>query len=184
MDHPGLFDNRKKTMPIKQYESLRFSQESIIINVKGKHRRVNFTGGITGPKGKGGTFITSDPQFQKALEGKSDFARRFKIVMVHDTDPEREQKAQCDLEDLKKLARPDTPELLARPIEKKLAPAGDTVSEITGDPELEAVLNAQQAKEYLVKKIEGTTFRQVANKAMILALATKHGIKFPNWKTD
>lgn len=177
-------------MPIKQYESLRFSQESIILNVKGKTRRVNFTGGVSGPKGKGGTLTTEDVAVQKALEARSDFARRFKIVSSHDTDHEREVKALKDLDELKKLA---TPEVHILPVEepgKELAPSSIPVPDTpdapaaTGDSELEAVINAQQAKEYLIKKIEGTTFRQVANKTMILALAAKYGIKFPNWKAD
>ena len=174
-------------MPIKQYESLRFSQESIILNVKGKTRRVNFTGGVSGPKGKGGTLTTEDAAVQKALEGKSDFSKRFKIVSAHDTDQEREVKALKDLEELKKLA---TPEIHALPVEefgKELAPSSIPVPDAPAAPadsELEAVINAQQAKEYLIKKIEGTTFRQVANKTMILALAAKYGIKFPNWKVD
>lgn len=44
--------------------------------------------------------------------------------------------------------------------------------------------NGQQAKEYLMKKFPGTTFRELTTKAMIISFAKSKNIEFPEWSLD
>lgn len=158
-------------MPIKQYESKRFQQESVIVNVNGESRRLIFVGGGFGKIKKFGQYTTDDSAVQQALERRSDFAQRFKIIWSQPTGQEEDNKVLEDLEELKKIS----PKL---PIEEE-----KKLSESTFDEELPLVTNAQKAKEYLLKHVPGTTYSKVQNKAMILAVAEANKISFPNWTT-
>jgi len=174
---------------IVEYESLRYCQEGVLLNVDGKTKKILFTGGVPGKRFKGGRFCTSDPKIQKLLESRSDFDKRFKVIFRDHTEKEAEEKAIKDLEDLRQLIVPketvpviQVPETVPVEPEPVVTKPAEVVSEEPVDESLLEVTNAQKAKDYLVQKIEGLTYRQVQNRAMILSVAERNHIKFPNWQ--
>ena len=43
------------------------------------------------------------------------------------------------------------------------------------------IVNAQQAKDYLADRFKEVTYSQLKNKPMVLAVADKYGLEFPDW---
>ena len=54
----------------------------------------------------------------------------------------------------------------------------EPVVRVVGDE----VVNGQQARNYLMDKVKGLTFRQVTNNQQIIAVAKENNIQFAHWE--
>lgn len=69
----------KKTV-LKKYTSLIAIELYTEIIVNGKKKSLSFEGGKRGLKPINGTFITADPEIQKAIENSPSYGKKFKLI--------------------------------------------------------------------------------------------------------
>lgn len=102
-----------------------------------------------------GVFVTNDKELQKAIETDNSFDVLFRLVKVHGKDDEKKET-------------------------EKTVDTGLSGTNTTGKTEVPEVNTVQEAKNYLLDKIEGLTHRDVSNKEKVLEVAEANGYVFPN----
>ena len=147
----------KNTHKAKTYQSLGYLIYQQALRIDDKNVFCDFTGGVTTPVLTMGTYATSDPKIQEALESREAYGTQYICI----SEPEKKEP-----EEETKKTIPETKE------DKGEASEVDVV---------EGIVNAQQAKEYLAKKYKEITYSMLKNKPMVLAMAEKYKIEFPDW---
>jgi len=139
--------------------------------VKDKAISVSFVGEVRGQFPRGGRFSTSDQALQKAIEKDPGFNVRFFCITE---EPVKHKNIKSDKKDS-----------VNEPIEKsnediEAEELDETNEESTEKIEThDEISNAQEAKEFLLKKFTDLNPDQVSNKKLILKVAKEKGISFP-----
>jgi len=142
----------------KTYRSLVYKDLDIYIVVNGIKTLTQFRGGSLQPP-VNGIFSTSNPDYIKAMDKDSSNGIAFACIRSEGV-PEK-AKTKTEPEGETKVS--GTPE----PAEKKTVPG---------------ITNLQEAKEYLLKNIEGLTMAKMPNAKSVTNLAEKYEIEFPDLK--
>lgn len=157
----------------KVYRSLVYKDLDTYIVVNGNKVRIEFRGGSLQPP-INGIFVATDPDVIRAIDKDSGLGRSF-ICISSEGEPDPEPKDEDFDEDepeeepVKKPAKKTTPKppVLETPPEAKL---------------VEGVTTIQDAREYLLKNIEGLKPQNIPNPKSVENLAAKNGIVFPDLK--
>lgn len=143
--------------------------------------KIPFTGGRRAPNYLPGMFTTDDKDIQNALEKNKDYNKLYKLVEVDGKVLSKGAPSYTLDERLVKLENENKEwqkkysELEAeyRALKEDKISEGET-------KEVPDIVNAQQAKEYLIKN--GVDGEKLKNKMLILNSAKKLNITFPDWK--
>lgn len=165
---------------LKVYEVQGYLNLQKEIEVDGKIVAVNFTGGHRYPH-KSGTYATDDKKIQKALEARPEFKVEYKLVQVGNKKLNKSEQTTSINERVMELEKEN--ERLQKLVSELNAQL-QTKSDTEKPKELKIVhdvVNAQQAKEYLVKEFNHNPDK-LKNKMIILQAAKKYSVSFPDWK--
>jgi len=150
------------------------------IEVGDKIVAVNFTGGHRYPH-KSGTYATKDKEIQKALESRPEFKSEYILVQVGEKKLTKDEQTKpiservVELQKENERLQKQVSELNAQLQIKNAVPVPKEVKAIPD------VVNAQQAKDYIVKEFNHNPDK-LKNKMIILQAAKKYNISFPDWK--
>ena len=141
----------------KVYRSLIYKTLDTYIMVDGQKTLIEFRGGTLQPP-INGIFVTDNPNVIKAMDKDSGYGTSFTCISSEgDPKPEKAPPRGPVL----KEEVPKTPEV----IEKKTVPG---------------ITNIQEAKEYLLKNIEGLKLANMPNTKSVKNLMVKNGFEFPD----
>jgi len=143
----------------------------MFINIGEKSKEILFVGGRRYPQRSPGTFTTDDKEIQKALEEDKRFNVSYKLMENELPKPPTETERISKLEQENTDLRKENKEL-----QEKLEKLEGKKDEIS----VPEVMNAQQAREYLVKNFEQDPAK-LKNKLAITAAAKKLNVVFPDW---
>lgn len=129
------------------------------VNIGGKDVYVAFTGGTLYPRKVHGSFSTSDPSIQKALETDNRYGRVWVCI------------------NKKTINKAPVVERAEQPQEDFSQNAVGEIPKVKSVPEIKTV---QDAKEYLASRLDGVTKASLTNKAKVLEVAADYGFEFPN----
>ncbi len=144
----------------KTYRSIRYIHYQKVVTIEEKNFICDFMGGVATPIKVPGTFSTTDITLQKALEKDVGYGKEYICI----SKPEKV------------------------PVEKPIVETVESTKEETKEiPEVEpqiveGIVNAQQARDYLTKTIEEVTYAMVKNKPMVIEVAKKYNVEFPDWE--
>jgi len=147
----------KKTHQAKTYQSLGYLIYQQALRIDDKNVFCDFVGGVTTPVLTMGTFSTSDPKIQEALESREAYGTQYICI----SEPEKKEPEEETKETI-----PETKEDKEETLEAEI---------------VKGIVNSQQARNYLAKKYEEITYSMLKNKTMVLAVAEKYKIEFPDW---
>lgn len=198
-------------MPLKTYETIGILNRYMTATIDGREIPVRFANGTAAPRLIQGKFTTADKKVQDWLENNGNFNKKFRLISVIKTGddvvlPEKPKHKAPEVDD--DLATSAPPPPAADPHEDDIATGKnmDIVEETDEDviPELvtypepgepnpgtpepvvrvvgDEVVNGQQARNYLMDKVKGLTFRQVTNNQQIIAVAKENNIQFAHWE--
>ena len=181
---------------LKTYQSKKFINRTININVDGKERSVTFTGGMMYPRKVCGVYTTTSAKEQAAIESHPGFGSNF--ILISEEKQKKEEIKPIDLviesvdeiqEEVEETTEEITEEVIEETVENEEIEDDNTdevteeVQEESGVKEVFEVEKVQDAKNYLMEKYpDEFTHRQLANKTMILNAAKDKDISFPNIK--
>ena len=191
-------------MPLKTYETIGILNRYLSALIDGREVSISFTNGTSAPRVIQGSFTTSNPKIQEYIETSASFNKKYRLVSVVKTKddvvlPEKpKHKAPEVDDDLATSAQPpvvdphedDIPTIgsVQEDTEDDLPP--DTTEDVPTESEPpsdinvvgDEVVNGQQARNYLMDKVKGLTFRQVTNNQQIIAIAKENNIQFTHWE--
>jgi len=138
------------------YRSLIYKTLDTYIMVDGIKTLIEFRGGSLQPP-INGIFVTDNPNVIKAMDKDSGYGTSF-ICISSEGDPE----------------------LLKVP--KRTTPVKETpkVPEVIEKKTIPGITNLQEAKEYLLKNIEGLKLANMPNTKSVKNLMVKNGFEFPD----
>lgn len=144
----------------KTYISLSSRHLELYIMVNGKKRLVRFTGGSINPP-MNGTYSTDDSETIKALDKDSAYGKLFTCqYVIEQASDEKPQNEAPEKEET----------------ENSTSEKPEKIKEIPG------IKTLQEARDYLLKNIEGLTPSKIPNATAVKNLALKYGLKFPELK--
>ena len=141
----------------KTYQSLRYLIYQKALRIDDRNISCDFVGGVTTPEMALGTYATDDPKIQEALENDVAYGKQYICI----SKPEKKKS-----EEETKKTIPETKEAKEETLEAEI---------------VKGIVNSQQARNYLAKKYEEITYSMLKNKTMVLAVAEKYEIEFPDW---
>lgn len=137
------------------YRLLKDLNRLTYVNIKGKDVPIHFSGGVIYPRRINGSYSTSDPDIQKALENDHRNGEIWKCIS--------------------KIPLFKKPEV--ETLEGETAEVPETPAKTRKVPEIKTV---QDAKEYLASRLDGISKATLTNKAKVLEVAARYNIIFPN----
>jgi hypothetical protein len=138
------------------YRSLIYKTLDTYVMVDGVKTLIPFRGGSLQPP-VNGIFVTDNPNVIKAMNKDSGYGTSF-ICISSEGDPEPEKAPEKTAPEKE---APKAPEVA----EKKTVPG---------------ITNLQEAKEYLLKNIEGLKLANMPNTKSVKNLMAKNGFEFPD----
>ncbi len=139
-------------MEKKVYQSRHTLALTIMLEVDGQIIPCGFTGGMNHPRRLNGTYSTSNPKIQDAIESHPRYKKMFDLVKV----------------------------VQMKPREAPATPVKEQKAEVVELYESEAD-TGQKAKEELNKRY-GVPWSKLKNLAMVDKEAQRLGITYPNWE--
>lgn len=152
----------------KVYRSLVYKDLDTYIVVNGQKVRIEFRGGSLQPP-INGIFVATNPDVIKAMDHDSGLGRSFTCI-VSEGEPDPEPEDEDSDEDEPKVVPDKKPAKKAQ------------VHEIPEMKEVPGITTIQDAREYLLKEIEGLKPQNIPNPKSVENLAAKNGIVFPDLK--
>jgi hypothetical protein len=131
----------------KTYQALQYQTYDMYVKIGDKAVLVAFRGGTLRPDVKG-TYVTTDPVMQAALDKDTSNGLTFKEIATFDDEADTVE----ELDENGKNA--------------------DGITEVSGITEVQA------AKDYIIANVDGITASSVPNKTAVLAIAAQHKIVF------
>jgi hypothetical protein len=151
----------------KIYRSIVYKDLSTYVMVNGQKTLVQFKGGSLQPP-VNGTYVTDDPDMIRALDKDNGNGKTFRCIHS-EGEPLPEEKPQVTVK----------VEAATMKVKPEAIP---TIEKEAKEKEVPGIKTLQQAKEYLLKNIEGLSPSQMPNAASVKNQAAKHGIKFIDLK--
>lgn len=161
---------------IKTYQTTVYLFLSTPITIKGKTLRIRFEGGRELPNYTiMGSYKTSDPEIQAALEASPAFNRSFKLASSVEEPSDKPAKA----------AKVKEPELPEAPLPEETQDNAETTNPDAETENSEPVVAEDVTSGAGAKKFLNETFNvphsKLANIEIILKVAAEKNVTFPNW---
>jgi len=145
----------------KSYRSLIYKDLDTYIMVDGVKTLIQFRGGSLQPP-INGIFVTQDPKVIKAMDSDRGLGTSFVCISSEGVPEPEEGKGRAP---------------------KNNAPFGSNVPpDAPESKEVPGIFTIQDAREYLLKEIDGLKPANLPNPKSVENLAAKHGIVFPDLK--
>jgi hypothetical protein len=157
----------------KTYQSIVFKELHRQVIVEGNKVAVDFTGGVNYPKTKNGIFTTNDVNIQKAMEADKSFNKAFRLIYKQGEVVYEDKPALTDKEHIKTLYAQieELKAKLAKYEKKSVVPVIKPI---------EGIINAQQARAYLIKEV-GIDKKRLPSPVSIRNAGLKNNVSFPDW---
>ena len=158
----------------KTYRSIHALSLTVCINVDGREIYCDFNGGFNSPRRQNGSFATSNPKIQAALERHGRFKTHFDISKVVQMESPANEVIVVTPEGIKIGVPQGSVIVEPEPVpEPEISPEPDKY--------ISRVKNGQEAKDELNKKF-GVPWSRLKNLTQTLSEASKNNVVYANWK--
>ena len=178
-------------MPLKTYETIGILNRSITAIIDGREVSIYFANGTSSPRLIQGRFTTDNKRIQEYIETSGNFNKKYRLVSTVLSAEDKKVVSHDEPEDDKAKVPVKPPQSQEDDTATIGSVPEDTDEDITPEPEMvvsdgitivgDEVVNGQQARNYLMEKVKGLTFRQVTNNQQIIAVAKENNIQFTHW---
>ena len=153
---------------LKIYQSIRAFRLVTEIEIDGKLRTIEFSGGARQPRRRNGIFSTTQIKLQKAIENSPGFNKSYKLVkQVGESDPE----PKSNIKEINHVD--DIPDISDELDSKDYATADEKA-------DYSKITKAQDARNILFELDETLTYNDVKSKVLINEQAKRLNVSFPN----